>query len=126
MSTLSLRREIILLWSTMSKAAVESRSRRTKLPESAKKSSDGPLLLFSDSDVVSFDGSSSLLYSLGPRLRQMTSECISLKFKTLRDSGILIQMQGHSDNSLTLELQKGKLLILLGKGATLNLLVHTL
>lgn len=36
MSTLSLRREILLLWSTVSKAAVESRSRRTELPESVK------------------------------------------------------------------------------------------
>nr|XP_046258659.1 contactin-associated protein-like 4 [Scatophagus argus] len=69
-----------------------------------------------DSDVVSFDGSSSLLYRLSPRLRQVTRESISLKFKTLRNSGILLHAKGQSERSLTLELEKGKLLLLLQEG----------
>lgn len=84
------------------------------------------MLFFSDSDVVSFDGNSSLLYRLSPKLRQVTTESISLKFKTLRNSGILLHAEGQSEHSLTLELQKGKLLLLLLKGATLKILVHTM
>ncbi|KAM3863187.1 contactin-associated protein-like 4 [Diretmus argenteus] len=63
------------------------------------------------SDVVSFDGGSSLLYRMSPRPRQMTRESISLKFKTLRNSGILLHAQGQSGHSLTLELEGGKLLL---------------
>uniref|UniRef100_A0A3Q3NJL1 Contactin-associated protein-like 4 n=1 Tax=Mastacembelus armatus TaxID=205130 RepID=A0A3Q3NJL1_9TELE len=69
-----------------------------------------------DSDVVSFDGHSSLHYRLSPRLRQMTRESISLKFKTLMNSGILLHAEGGSEHSLTLQLEKGKLLLLLRKG----------
>ncbi|XP_044229386.1 contactin-associated protein-like 4 [Thunnus albacares] len=69
-----------------------------------------------NSDVVSFDGRSSLFYRLSPRPRQMTRESISLKFKTLRNSGILLHAEGQSEHSLTLELEKGKLLLLLQKG----------
>ncbi|XP_071369599.1 contactin-associated protein-like 5, partial [Centroberyx affinis] len=69
-----------------------------------------------NSDVVSFDGSSSLVYRLSPRPRQMARETISLKFKTLRNSGILLHAEGQSEHSLTLELQKGKLLLLLRQG----------
>ncbi|XP_076599800.1 contactin-associated protein-like 4 [Chaetodon auriga] len=69
-----------------------------------------------NSDVVSFDGRSSLLYRLSPRLRQMSRESISLNFKALRNSGILLHAEGQSEHSLTLELDKGKLLLLLRKG----------
>ncbi|XP_036980864.1 contactin-associated protein-like 4 isoform X1 [Acanthopagrus latus] len=69
-----------------------------------------------NSDVVSFDGRSSLLFRLSPRPRQMALESISLKFKTLWNSGILLHAEGHSEHSLTLELEKGKLLLLLRKG----------
>lgn len=82
------------------------------------------LCCFSDSDVVSFDGRSSLFYRLSPRPRQMTRESISLKFKTLRNSGILLHAEGQSEHSLILELDKGKLLLLLQKGTTLTS-VHT-
>uniref|UniRef100_A0A667X365 Contactin associated protein like 3 n=1 Tax=Myripristis murdjan TaxID=586833 RepID=A0A667X365_9TELE len=61
------------------------------------------------SDVMSFDGDSSLVYRLSPRPRQMARETISLKFKTLRNSGILLHAEGQSEHSLTLELVKGKL-----------------
>ncbi|GLD69632.1 contactin-associated protein-like 4, partial [Lates japonicus] len=69
-----------------------------------------------NSDVVSFDGHSSLLYRLSPRLRQMARESISLKFKALRNSGTLLHAEGLSEHSLTLELKKGKLLLVLRKG----------
>ncbi|XP_074503500.1 contactin-associated protein-like 4 isoform X1 [Sebastes fasciatus] len=73
-----------------------------------------------NSDVVSLDGRSSLLYRLSPsRPRQETRESISLIFKTLRNSGILLHAEGHSEHSehsLVLELEKGKLLLLLRKG----------
>lgn len=48
----------------------------------------------------------------------MALESISLKFKTLWNSGILLHAEGHSEHSLTLELEKGKLLLLLRKGTT--------
>ncbi|XP_038593693.1 contactin-associated protein-like 4 [Micropterus salmoides] len=73
-----------------------------------------------NSDVVSFDGRSSLLYRLSPRLRQMTRESISLNFKTLRNSGILLHAEGQSEHSLTLELESGKLLLLLRKGRSFS------
>ncbi|XP_051276238.1 contactin-associated protein-like 4 isoform X2 [Dicentrarchus labrax] len=69
-----------------------------------------------NSDVLSFDGRGSLLYWLSPRPRQMTRESISLKFKTLKNSGILLYTEGQSEHSLTLELKKGKLLLLLRQG----------
>ncbi|XP_032397563.1 contactin-associated protein-like 4 [Etheostoma spectabile] len=68
-----------------------------------------------DSDVVSLDGRSSLLYRLSPRPKQMTKESISLIFKTLKNSGTLLHAEGQSEHSLTLELEKGKLLLLLRK-----------
>ncbi|KAM4605720.1 contactin-associated protein-like 4 [Polymixia lowei] len=72
------------------------------------------------SDVASFDGSSSLLYRWSPRPRQTTRETISLKFKTLRNSGILLHAEGQREHSLTLELERGKLLLLLRQGRSLS------
>ncbi|XP_060896272.1 contactin-associated protein-like 4 [Labrus mixtus] len=69
-----------------------------------------------NSDVVSFDGHNSLLFRLTPRPRQMTRESISVTFKTLKNSGILLHAEGQSEHSLTLELEKGKLLLLLRQG----------
>nr|XP_020457518.1 contactin-associated protein-like 4 [Monopterus albus] len=69
-----------------------------------------------DSDVLSLDGCSSLLYRLSPGPRHVTRESISLKFKTPRNSGILLHAKGRSELSLTLELEKGKLHLLLQKG----------
>uniref|UniRef100_A0A3Q3M017 Contactin-associated protein-like 4 n=1 Tax=Mastacembelus armatus TaxID=205130 RepID=A0A3Q3M017_9TELE len=65
------------------------------------------------SDVVSLDGSSSLVYRLSPGLRRTPREVVSLKFKTLRNSGILVQAEGQEGLSLSLELERGKLLLLL-------------
>uniref|UniRef100_A0A668VDF5 Contactin associated protein like 3 n=1 Tax=Oreochromis aureus TaxID=47969 RepID=A0A668VDF5_OREAU len=73
-----------------------------------------------NSDVLSFNGQSSLLYRLTPRPRQMSSESISLKFKTLKNSGILLHAEGQNGHSLTLELEKGKLQLLIRKGKSLS------
>lgn len=78
----------------------------------------------SASDVVGFDGSSSLLYSLSPWRKPATADSISLKFKTLRNSGVLLHMAGQSENGLSLQLHGGKLLLLLQKGALTQHLLH--
>uniref|UniRef100_A0A665TRQ5 Contactin associated protein like 3 n=1 Tax=Echeneis naucrates TaxID=173247 RepID=A0A665TRQ5_ECHNA len=77
-----------------------------------------------NSDVVSFDGNSSLLYRLRPRPRQMTRESISLKFKTLKNAGTLLHAEGPNENSLSLQLEKGKLLLVLRKGNVMKLSSH--
>uniref|UniRef100_A0A665XE91 Contactin associated protein like 3 n=1 Tax=Echeneis naucrates TaxID=173247 RepID=A0A665XE91_ECHNA len=65
------------------------------------------------SDVVSLDGSSSssLVYRLSPAPKQTSKEVISLKFKTLRNSGTLLHAKGQGGLSLSLELERGKLLL---------------
>uniref|UniRef100_A0A3P8SL78 Contactin associated protein like 3 n=1 Tax=Amphiprion percula TaxID=161767 RepID=A0A3P8SL78_AMPPE len=73
-----------------------------------------------NSDVVSFSGLSSLLYRLTPRPTQTSGESISLKFKALKNSGILLHAEGQNQHRLTLELEDGKLLLLLRKGTTLS------
>ena len=78
------------------------------------------LCCFSDSDLVSFNGHSSLLYRLSPWPKRMSTQSIYLKFKTLRNSGILLHAEGQNDQSLTLELEKGKLFLLFRKGINLT------
>eukprot|EP00063_Salmo_salar_P005396 XP_013980231.1 PREDICTED: contactin-associated protein-like 4 [Salmo salar] len=70
------------------------------------------------SDVASFDGSGCLLYRFSPNTTPILTakDSISLKFKTLQNSGTLIHTEGQHDRSLTLELHKGKLLLHLRKG----------
>ncbi|XP_044222865.1 contactin-associated protein-like 4 isoform X1 [Thunnus albacares] len=70
------------------------------------------------SDVVSLDGSSSssLVFRLSPKPKRMSREVVSLKFKTLRNSGILLHAEGHGGLSLSLELERGKLLLLIKQG----------
>ncbi|XP_069366910.1 contactin-associated protein-like 4 isoform X2 [Paralichthys olivaceus] len=69
------------------------------------------------SDVLSFDGGSSgLVYSPGPK--RTSRDIISLKFKTLRNSGTLLHSEGRQGLSLGLELVRGKLQLLLGQGGT--------
>ncbi|XP_056149646.1 contactin-associated protein-like 4 [Lampris incognitus] len=69
-----------------------------------------------NSDVASFDGRSSLLYRWSLRPRQTDREVISFKFKTPRNSGILLHAEGQRQLSLTMELERGKLLLLLRRG----------
>uniref|UniRef100_A0A3B5AXM3 Contactin associated protein like 3 n=1 Tax=Stegastes partitus TaxID=144197 RepID=A0A3B5AXM3_9TELE len=71
-----------------------------------------------DSDVVSFSGHSSLLYRLRPRPTQTSGESISLTFKALKNSGILLHAEGRNEHSLRLELEDGKLLLLLREGSS--------
>uniref|UniRef100_A0A673ZHF5 Contactin-associated protein-like 4 n=1 Tax=Salmo trutta TaxID=8032 RepID=A0A673ZHF5_SALTR len=69
------------------------------------------------SDVASFDGSGCLLYRFSPNTTPILTakDSISLKFKTLQNSGTLIHTEGQHDRSLTLELHKGILLLHLRK-----------
>lgn len=71
------------------------------------------------SDVANFDGSSSLVYRLSTLPSRTSMEIISLKFKTLRNSGTLFHAEGRRDHSLTLVLEKGRLLLYHQKGTTL-------
>uniref|UniRef100_A0A8C4FBJ9 Contactin associated protein like 3 n=1 Tax=Dicentrarchus labrax TaxID=13489 RepID=A0A8C4FBJ9_DICLA len=64
------------------------------------------------SDVVSLDGSSSLVYRLSPGPRRLSRDVVSLKFKTVRNSGTLLHAEGEGGLSLSLELERGKLLLL--------------
>uniref|UniRef100_A0A8C7S8Y3 Contactin associated protein like 3 n=1 Tax=Oncorhynchus mykiss TaxID=8022 RepID=A0A8C7S8Y3_ONCMY len=72
------------------------------------------------SDVASFDGSGCLLYRFSPNPTPIRTakDSISLKFKTLQNSGTLIHTEGQHDRSLTLELHKGTLLLHLRKGSS--------
>uniref|UniRef100_A0AAQ5X8R7 Contactin associated protein like 3 n=1 Tax=Amphiprion ocellaris TaxID=80972 RepID=A0AAQ5X8R7_AMPOC len=74
------------------------------------------------SDVANFDGSSSLVYRLSVRPSWMTTEIISLKFKTLKNSGTLLHAEGLRDHSLTLVLEKGKLLLYHQQGRSKDML----
>ncbi|KAM3604938.1 uncharacterized protein V6R79_018355 [Siganus canaliculatus] len=70
------------------------------------------------SDVVNLDGgSSSLAYSIGPGARRVTRDAISLKFKTLRNSGMLLHIEGEGGLSLSLELERGRLHLFSRKGS---------
>ncbi|XP_028300530.1 contactin-associated protein-like 4 isoform X4 [Gouania willdenowi] len=68
------------------------------------------------SDVANFDGSSSLVYRLNTRTSLTEADVISLKFKTLKNSGTLFHAVGSRDHSLNLVLEKGKLLLYHQKG----------
>ncbi|XP_022622371.1 contactin-associated protein-like 4 [Seriola dumerili] len=62
-------------------------------------------------DVANFDGSSSLVFRMSVRPSRTAMEMISLKFKTLKNSGTLLHAEGQRDHSLTLVLEKGRLLL---------------
>uniref|UniRef100_A0A3P8TL26 Contactin associated protein like 3 n=1 Tax=Amphiprion percula TaxID=161767 RepID=A0A3P8TL26_AMPPE len=65
------------------------------------------------SDVVSFDGgSSSGLVFRSPVSRRTSRDVVTLKFKTLRNSGTLLQAEGRDGLGFSLELERGKLLLL--------------
>ncbi|XP_014862036.1 PREDICTED: contactin-associated protein-like 4 [Poecilia mexicana] len=70
------------------------------------------------SDVMSFDGGSSLTYRPGPVPRQGSKQVISLKFKTLRNSGTLLHAEGREGSVLSLQLERGKLQLLLRQGTS--------
>ncbi|XP_058644606.1 contactin-associated protein-like 4 isoform X4 [Onychostoma macrolepis] len=68
------------------------------------------------SDVVSFDGSAHLLFRPDSSVSPADRDVLSMNFKTLLNSGMLVHMEEHSGHSLTLELFRGKLLLQLRKG----------
>uniref|UniRef100_A0A3Q2FR24 Contactin-associated protein-like 4 n=1 Tax=Cyprinodon variegatus TaxID=28743 RepID=A0A3Q2FR24_CYPVA len=68
------------------------------------------------SDVLNLDGSSSLVYRLSPGSRPTQTHVITLKFKTLRNSGTLLQVDGREGLTLSLEIERGKLLLLFRQG----------
>ncbi|XP_068175135.1 contactin-associated protein-like 4 [Antennarius striatus] len=70
------------------------------------------------SDVVNFDGSSSLIYRLGVWPNWTGMEVITLKFKTLRNSGMLLHAEGRRDHSFTLVLEEGRLLLFYREGVS--------
>ncbi|KAL4689840.1 hypothetical protein H8959_012631, partial [Pygathrix nigripes] len=63
------------------------------------------------SEVIEFDGESSLLYRFIQNTRSPGKDVISLKFKTLQSDGILFHRDGRNGNCITLELVKGKLIL---------------
>ncbi|XP_054885395.1 contactin-associated protein-like 4 [Poeciliopsis prolifica] len=69
-----------------------------------------------NSASVSFDGDSSLVFKLSRRPRQTSTNAIRLTFKAVRNSGFLLHADGQKELGLTLELQDGRLLLLLRKG----------
>uniref|UniRef100_A0A665XDW3 Contactin associated protein like 3 n=1 Tax=Echeneis naucrates TaxID=173247 RepID=A0A665XDW3_ECHNA len=56
--------------------------------------------------------------SLSPSPRKTSRDVFSLKFKTPKNAGTLLHAEGHRGLSLSLELDRGKLLLLLRQGAT--------
>uniref|UniRef100_A0A3Q3GC27 Contactin-associated protein-like 4 n=1 Tax=Kryptolebias marmoratus TaxID=37003 RepID=A0A3Q3GC27_KRYMA len=74
-----------------------------------------------NSDTVRFDGHSSLFFRLSPGLKQASAKGIQLKFKTMTNSGTVFHTEGPNEHSLTLELEKGRLLLRLRKGGSLSL-----
>ena len=63
------------------------------------------------SEMVHFDGKSSLLYTFNHKSVNPIKEVISLKFKTKENNGILLHREGPNDKHITLELIKGKLIL---------------
>uniref|UniRef100_A0A673A822 Contactin associated protein like 3 n=1 Tax=Sphaeramia orbicularis TaxID=375764 RepID=A0A673A822_9TELE len=62
--------------------------------------------------VMSLDGSSAgLVYRGSPESRQTSTEVISVEFKTQRNSGMLLHAEGQEGHGLSLELDRGKLLL---------------
>ncbi|XP_065735076.1 contactin-associated protein-like 3 isoform X4 [Phocoena phocoena] len=68
------------------------------------------------SEMVHFDGKSSLLYTFNQKSMNPTKEVISLKFKTRENNGILLHREGPNGKHITLELVKGKLILFLNSG----------
>ncbi|ELK14425.1 Contactin-associated protein-like 3, partial [Pteropus alecto] len=69
-----------------------------------------------ESEMVNFDGKSSLLYTFNQNSMSPTKDVISLKFKTRRNDGILLHREGQNGKHITLELVKGKLILFLNSG----------
>ncbi|XP_059400302.1 contactin-associated protein-like 4 isoform X2 [Carassius carassius] len=78
------------------------------------------------SDVVGFDGSAHLLFRPDPSTTPANRDVLSMNFKTLLNSGMLVHMEERSGHTLTLELFRGKLILQLRKGRGSSADVHPL
>jgi len=75
------------------------------------------LLLFSsESDVADFDGRSALLYRFNQKSTSTVKDVISLRFRSHQAEGVLVHGEGQRGDFLTLELQRGKLILHLNLG----------
>ncbi|GAB1298312.1 Contactin-associated protein-like 3 [Apodemus speciosus] len=68
------------------------------------------------SEVVYFDGQSSLLYKFDNGVIRPIREVISLKFKAMQNNGIIFHGKGQHGTHVILELVKGKLVVSLSSG----------
>ncbi|CAJ1078873.1 contactin-associated protein-like 5 [Xyrichtys novacula] len=65
------------------------------------------------SDVVDFDGRSSLLYRFNQKSMSTVKDVISLRFKSRQAEGVLLHGEGQRGDYITLELHRGKLALYL-------------
>ncbi|XP_036451045.1 contactin-associated protein-like 5 [Colossoma macropomum] len=78
------------------------------------------------SDVASFDGAGYLLFRSDPAPSLSAKDLLTMNFKSLHHSGILVHMEGQHGHTLTLELLKGKLFLHLRKGRGTSGDFHTM
>ncbi|XP_068079984.1 contactin-associated protein-like 4 isoform X2 [Danio rerio] len=78
------------------------------------------------SDVAGFDGAAHLLYRPDPGVNPADKDMLSMNFKTMQSSGLLLHMEAHSGHTLTLDLFKGRLVLQLRKGRALSADFHPL
>lgn len=92
----------------------------TQANESFEPSNPQTLLLcLSASDVVSLGGGGGgggLAFRLNPEPGRTHGDVLSVAFKTLRNSGIVLQAAGGDGPGLSLELHGGRLQLLLRQG----------
>lgn len=72
------------------------------------------------SEVIDFDGKSSVLYRFVQSTRSPVKDTISLKFKTTQSDGLLFHRRGRSGDCITLELVKGRLLLFFNSGKVIS------
>lgn len=72
--------------------------------------------------MVGLDGGG-LTFRLNPEPRRTFGDVLSVKFKTMRNSGILLQAAGGDGPCLSLELHRGRLQLLLLRQGTARVCV---
>ncbi|KTF81564.1 hypothetical protein cypCar_00012130 [Cyprinus carpio] len=65
----------------------------------------------SESDVADFDGRSALLYRFNQKSTSTVKDVISLRFRSHQAEGVLVHGEGQRGDFLTLELQRGRLIL---------------
>uniref|UniRef100_A0A8C2CCW5 Contactin associated protein-like 5 like n=1 Tax=Cyprinus carpio TaxID=7962 RepID=A0A8C2CCW5_CYPCA len=68
------------------------------------------------SDVADFDGRSALLYRFNQKSTSTVKDVISLRFRSHQAEGVLVHGEGQRGDFLTLELQRGRLILHLNLG----------